>query len=488
MPHSTAKKVSVLFIANFINFLISFLIVPFLSRALSYEEYGTYSQILLFAAFFLVIFNFGISTISNVVLAEQEKIASKVFNTVFLILFTASLTGIIIILLTGKNWNEVFNNDSFFKNLVYFIPTLFFQSICSYFLNTLMFYNKVKPIAIIVVITNILKLAMMLYAMYVLKSLTAIFIAISLFTMLQAVLLYLALPAHVRKINFKYDGKIARQLFTPSLPIMFTGLLGSGILYANGIFISNMLSVKDYAIYKNGAIEFPLVAVIASSILAVTMPAYAKLKVKEKNGGILDLRKKANLLAAALIFPICSFLFFFSREFIVLYLSDKYVESSLLFSVFNLAILFRFTSYQDLLIIYKRTKYIFLANVIVLVISLSLNFYLIKNMGLMGAVLAYLFSVLSLAVVLTFITCKTLKIKLRNLQHWRKLLTILAISFATGFVCYYSYVMIGTMLALAIATALYMLIIFFSFIKLNLVDKIYLERITSRIPLLKKLF
>lgn len=487
MAQSTAKKVSVLFIANFINFLISFLIVPFLSRECTYQEYGTYSQVLLFSAFFLVIFNFGISTISNVVLAEHEENESLVFNTATIILTLASVAGILLIVLAGNSWNFIFNNEVFYKNLVYFFPTLFFQSISSYFLNTLLFYNRVKAIAVIVVSTNVLKLGMMLYSLYVLHSLAAIFISISLFTVLQCVLLYYVLPEEVRKITFKYDGQIAKQLFTPALPIMFTGLLGSGILYANGLFISNMLSVKDYAIYRNGAIEFPLVSVITASILAVTMPAFAKFKVKGEIEPMLLMRKKANVVSAAMIFPICVFLFFFSKEFIVLYLSDKYIESSLLFSVFNLTLLLRFTNYQDLLVVYKKTNYIFIANVVSFLISLALNFFLIKNLGLMGAVIAYLFSVLSLAVLLTLITCKIAKIKLADFHDWRKLIIILVISFGTGLLCYAGYQYIGGMMALCLAACLYFAVIFISFLKFNLVDKIYLLQYATRVPGLTKI-
>ena len=106
----------------------------------------------------------------------------------------------------------------------------------------------------------------------------------------------------------------------------------------------------------------------------------------------------------------------------------------------------------------------------------------------MGAVLAYLFSVLSLAVLLTLITCKIVKIKLADFHDWRKLFFILVISFITGLLCYWGYELIGNMLALIISVGLYFAIIFFSFIKFNLIDKAYLQQYSARIPGVNKIF
>lgn len=105
----------------------------------------------------------------------------------------------------------------------------------------------------------------------------------------------------------------------------------------------------------------------------------------------------------------------------------------------------------------------------------------------MGAVVAFLFSLLSLAVMLTLITCKIAKIKLADFHDWRKLIIILLISFGTGLLCYAYYEYIGSMLALCIAACLYFAIIFISFLKFNLVDKVYLQQYANRVPGLTKI-
>lgn len=105
----------------------------------------------------------------------------------------------------------------------------------------------------------------------------------------------------------------------------------------------------------------------------------------------------------------------------------------------------------------------------------------------MGAVIAYLFSVLSLAVLLTLITCKIAKIKLADFHDWRKLIIILVISFGTGLLCYAGYQYIGGMMALCLAACLYFAVIFISFLKFNLVDKIYLLQYATRVPGLTKI-
>ena len=55
--------------------------------------------------------------------------------------------------------------------------------------------------------------------------------------------------------------------------------------------ISNMLSVEDYAIYRNGAFEVPFIATLYGSIGAIVLQDVARLWNSKRNVDILELKK-----------------------------------------------------------------------------------------------------------------------------------------------------------------------------------------------------
>jgi O-antigen/teichoic acid export membrane protein len=472
MAQSNSSKVFILFIANFINFATTFFTVPFLARQLSFDEYGTYGQVLLFGTFFTLVFSVGITSVSNIILADNENKGNHFFYTTLAFLLATAITGLGVFTLLGQRLNNIFNNNIFFSSIKYYYPALLLQ---------------VKQIALIVVITNIIKMALLLFCIYFLQSMPAIFTVLSVFVCFQVLLFYCCIPRNVLNIKFKLSKVILKQLWYQGMPVMVTGMLGSGILYIDGIFISNMLSVKDYAIYRNGAIEFPLVTVFVSSIAAIAMPALIKFKLEENATAMLDLKKRSSLVAAAFIFPLCIYLAFFCKEFVIIFLSEKYIESATIFSIYNLAIIVRFNNYQDLLLAYKKSAWVMYAYFFVFIISVILNYYCIKYWGLKGAVAAFLFSLYAIAAVLIKITCIAMKIEMAQYQNWAKLLKILLISSAVALLYFMLNKLIHHLAWLCFITIAYFTSVLFILIKSGLLEKCYVIQLLDKLPWRNKL-
>ena len=128
---------------------------------------------------------------------------------------------------------------------------------------------------------------------------------------------------------------------------MLTGVFGYGILYFDGILIAALMPIKEFSIYRNGAIEIPFLSTIYVSVSSVILPEMSRLANENKMDELLALKRKASLNVATLIFRVV-FYFIMNGEFLIkTYLSEKYIESAIVFSLYNITTLARITDYHD---------------------------------------------------------------------------------------------------------------------------------------------
>ena len=71
----------ILIVANGINLLINFITLPFLSRALSYEDFGTYNQLVLVGSLIQMLFCLGIPSILNVIATQHKEDEKYIFSS-----------------------------------------------------------------------------------------------------------------------------------------------------------------------------------------------------------------------------------------------------------------------------------------------------------------------------------------------------------------------------------------------------------------------
>lgn len=81
---SNVKKIATLGFGTGINILVNFLFLPYMARVLSYEDYGSYSQVLLITTFAASLLSFGLPQIIYVYLNkhnnEKEVLSTNIFS------------------------------------------------------------------------------------------------------------------------------------------------------------------------------------------------------------------------------------------------------------------------------------------------------------------------------------------------------------------------------------------------------------------------
>ena len=111
------------------------------------------------------------------------------------------------------------------------------------------------------------------------------------------------------------------------------------------------------------------------------------------------------------------FLLFNAEEIITTYLGLAYKDSAIIFSVFNLTLLMRVTSYQDVLISANKSSTILIYNLAVFVMNLLLNIILIDYLGMIGAAISTVICLMVYAVALLQRNMKELHSNLLDAIH-----------------------------------------------------------------------
>jgi O-antigen/teichoic acid export membrane protein len=413
----------------------------------------------------------GLSSVFNLLQSLNKDRKNRFFFTTVNFLFILTAAGVLLTTIFRFQLNAVFNNPFFYKSCLYFFPFIFGQLINTVLYNILIIENRVKFIVGTTIFVSVIKLAFVFISLLIYKSFVFFIVSQSVITVIQVILYFYFIPAEYRHKFFFTDKSILKQIMRYGFPMMLTGILGVGILQVDGIFVSNFLGLKDFAIYRNGAIEFPLAGIIFTSIVSVSVPHY--LQVKQESGleAVLLMKRRVAQVSATILFPLSIYLFFFSDFFIKTYLSDKYLLSAPVFAWYNIALMIRFNDYHDLLVIYGKTRSIFFINLVTFISCLLANYFLIKKLGLTGAIISFLFNLTLVAVLLAFYTCKKLHIRIRDYQNWPKIFLILAVSVGVGAVLYWVKSILSNGIAVNLVTsALYIIFVFGILYKLSLLD------------------
>lgn len=461
------KQALALIFANGINFLVSFIMSPFLARHLSYHDNGTYGQVNLINGYVVLLFGLGITSVINLLLIEYKEKEREIFVNNFWIQILVSIILVGSYLAFSGKINILFKNPELHKYLLLYVPstisTLFVSLYNFYFL----FYKKNVLLAITTVIFNIARILSVYYAVNYLHSLTYLFTfwnVINISNLLMCLFIFrkkqfpLTLP-HIPTIKY---------IVKTSYPYLGLSIIGYTFLYGDGVIVSNMLGVKDFAIYRNGALELPFISKLYASITVVFLPQITEFVKNKEYGKVMQIKRRISSSVAAMIYPVVFFCIFNGNTFVSLYLGEKYIESGLIFSIYNISVLFRINNYTDILIAERKPVKIILPTLISLIINLVLVILLIKAVGLVGGAVAYALGIGLYCLFQIIISTKAIKVNIFDYFDVKKILFISLIcgicSLISHFIIspnYTSFILIGL---------IYTIVVYMTILKLNLIE------------------
>ena len=481
MKSAKSTKVLILTIGNGINVLINFLTLPYLVRSLSFNDYGSYGQVLMIISLLQGIFTFNLNQISNVYLAQEQYKPSLVFSTLMRITVLMSLLGTIIMLISIPFIGNAFDNDAITKLLLLSLFNLLGQIPVPILISVLIYFGKVQHTTTILIVTNILKIGVMFFTIHFLGSVVYLMVGLSIVSIIQPLLLFFSIPKDIRRLNL-FDKLLARKFFSMATPLAISSLIEKSLVYVDGVMISTLLTTTAYAFYRAGAVEVPFIATLYGAVTAIVMPEIAKLYTDKKFPEIVKLKRTAISGTVFFVYPVLIYLLFFASPLVSLYLSEKYSQSAIIFSIFNLSLLIRINDYQDIIIISGNSRFIFKSVLFVSVMNLLLNFFFIKWIGITGSAIAFIFSLLSFAGLLTWKSTKVMHCKFTDLFNVPLILKVTILSFILAGVVYLiNHFIFNEILFIIVSAPIYFLLVFLLGLKFGLLPPALVEQLNTRL-------
>lgn len=441
---------------------------------LDMAEYGVYRQFLLIAETFTPIFGIGFSVSIYYFLtkySDHNRLLFKIIKYGVIITLIMSIMSISHIASFIAN---ALNSPDLIGLLIYAAPYITMMILLPILHAFYVYNNKTKQLfflnSSLAIIYLVLTAAILYYnrsALFLVWSRT-LYLLITCITL--SVVFYKWAKSNQKEKDEKYNLK---DLFVYSLPIGAASVVGIISMQINKFIVSTNYSVKDFAIYSNGAFEIPFIGLITSTITVVSLSELIKLCEADKYLDALRLFHKIAIVSALFLFPISIFFFTYSDDFILLMFGSKYAGSAILFRVFLFLVPIRIIVYGPVLIALDKRHVLLYRSIWELIINVILSFFLMYFIGLIGIAISNVISVALWSVPFNLYHInRGFQCAVRNLLPYKKLGIIGLISFG-GII---PVLLIDSLMSwsgfvrLVSSSSLYLIFIGIGFLKFNFVS------------------
>ena len=330
---------------------------------------------------------------------SDERRSPELFNA-FLMLILFSIFAAGLVLLVGK-WLSGFLNAELGQYLIYYVAAfVLFQSPSS--LIEYIYLLKKKP-------RQMIRYGWLAFGFQFLSVSIAIVLELELKWVLLALvgsslIRFIWLLVILRKYSeFKFSASFFKEHLSLGLPIVISVLLSGSAQYVDGLIITGYYDQAVFAVFRYGARELPLVALLAHALSSAMVPEIAQQGAVK---GLKNLKNRSSELAAWL-FPVTLALILSSHVLFLLLYEERFIESATIFNIYLLVISTRLLFPQTLLIAFKKTNFLMIASALELVMNIGLSLIFIQFMGIKGVayatLVAYLFERIVLIVYVKLI-------------------------------------------------------------------------------------
>jgi len=184
---------------------------------------------------------------------------------------------------------------------------------------------------------------------------------------------------------FKFSFKFIKEHISLGFPLIISTLLSGSAQYIDGIIISNKFDASSFAVFRYGAKELPIVALLAHSLSNAMLPEFSSSAGIQRS---MQTIKKKSARLMHFLFPISLFFLLFANWLYPRVFNEDFSRSADVFMVYILLIISRLVFPQTILIGLKHTRIILIASTIEIVLNVTLSLIMINYYGIVGVAVA----------------------------------------------------------------------------------------------------
>jgi O-antigen/teichoic acid export membrane protein len=356
-----------------------FFIAIIYARKLSYDEYGKFQSVWMYANIVNVIISFGLaSVILSTDLGFLSDFIKRKQKTLGLFYPALWISGLIAFFLLAKNFNTSLK--------ILLIVFMVIQNIATAADNLLIKRGKEKISGIINFFYAFLFFGWHIYVLFIGYSLYHLVAGITIISAIRFIIIA-AVPFQ-KKSN---DTKIDNGHFLYHWGYLgLNDILGVIAKWMDKVFLLYLLTTADFAIFFNGSIEIPVFGLLVSitgNFLLIEISGNIK-----KHEKIIKLFRESFHILSNIVFPLFLFLFFFREDLFSLAFNDKYNASLSIFIISIFILPLRINNYSVILQCFSQGKKVLFGSLLDISIATILMLTLYPVMGTRGVALSVVIS------------------------------------------------------------------------------------------------
>jgi len=392
-----AKGTSISFVFGVIRYVITFLFKLFSARYFEPEKYGLFEAL---NTVFLIAMVFAVVGIPSGITryipiyknSQKNELLKGYLKFIFGVPLLCSIFIAVVLFLFSQKITDFFNFNpefsGYLKLMAFFIPLkamsqiirkifvaekkIFIKSLSNDFLE-----NIILLIGIFSIIFWKLNFIWIIY----------FFIASIIFTFIFDWIFYL----NKIKLNTSQKEEMkTREWLNFSIPLFFTGIFAFILQWIDNIVVGKVMNSYSLGIYS---IAFSLGAFIVFfqiMFLSIFNPLISEKHILGEKEKISLLFKKAASWAFGMGFFVFTFFAIEGKRLLVIFYGKEYESGYFSLVIISFGFLF-FVSIglnESLLILHKKTKFIFKISILCALINLILNIFLVEKIGILGAAIS----------------------------------------------------------------------------------------------------
>lgn len=431
-----AKGALILLSGAVIGKLLSFFYRIILSR-LGEQTYGEISLALALLSILSVLAILGLDTgivrYLSVYNKDQNKEAIKgtiLFSTKTILLLSTAFAVLLFLL---SDWiTQSFYPDSPSLSIVLkvFALALPFEGLKAVWTNTLKALQKIEyDIYARVVGEIIVRILLTVFFIYLGLGILGASIAYTLSIIFSSLLLFVfvekkAFSITDKNIKTEYNNK---ELLFYSLPLVFNSITIIVINAADSLILGYFKDAATVGIYNVAVPTAKLILIFPTALLGLYLPLIAA--VKDNKEEFEKVYYTTTKWVFFITFLSLAWLIIYGKELITVFFTENYSIAYISLVILSIGYVINSCVYtsRDILLLYNKTKMIFVATVCSCILNIVLNIIMIPSMGMIGAALATSISLTVLSIILFILSKKETKI---NPLRKRVFFSVLLISIA----------------------------------------------------------
>jgi len=400
-----------------------------IARLLTESVYGTYKQINLIMNLFISIGVLGIpTTISYFYSAYSNKKRERLLGNTTILLIILGTISAVIILCFKDDISLVLNNKDLLIYMNIIAIYILVMIVSSQLENLYIASQNAVLLGKVYIFYILVYFAGMIITILTTKNIYLLLIFMCLAEFARTIIMYILIKSKER-LAISFDFNMMQTQIKFAIPLGIAALVQNLNMYIDNLFVSNAFSTEQYAAYANAATDIPFIGIITVSIATVVLPRMSK--IYSETGSFDKVREiwsESFVKTALILHPIFWIAWFYSKGYIEIVFSSKYVvDSTPIFLIYLIRFPLLCTVYGNILIVLKSQKYLMQNTVLAISLNILLNFIFLKIWGIKGpAISSVLVYYITVFLMLRKIG-KVADVKIRNLLEYGKILKVFLI-------------------------------------------------------------